>query len=491
MKTWQRLIGLLLALLLALTLNGAPSRAAQAQDAQPEDAQSQNAPAPSVTEADWLEPRGLSIVDLVGVVPDSHLRDSIVVFTGGSGIVQYWEGGRNGDQVTVRVRVSPRKGTLDFTQFNCLGKRALYDEWPVAVPASEMRIFSGGRDISGELFPYSNIYPTGQIQPASSAEHSRYGEMTGVPLTRLLNGTWLIPANMGCTLYIPGTWTDLTAEFVFNSPQRIIVQTLGSETFNFHSYIGAGDPGKLGSLNGQMGRRYGSRHEKRHLNVPDGADFVWVNFPPTPVSAYISGPTDYNIRLPGSGTYRLASGTGMEMSVDHTVSQGLPLAVQYKDSDLSGGDYLPRLGRIDTLTGPEYFVPPGVDYDPCMREGDCSDDLLQRIWEAPIPVTVYYYKVSRVTTSQLTSFPLRQVAKGWDAAAVAAALPSLKSAAAQSGAAENPPELLAGRVRVALPFIYKSEYAGPVALPDDLPQAGCPCGWFEADGRMLDVIPGL
>lgn len=491
MKTWQRLVGLLLALLLALTLNGAPNRAARAQEAQPEDAQSQNGSAPDMTAADWLEPRGLSIVDLVGLVPEAHLRDSIVVFTGGSGILQYSEGRRTGDQVTVRVKVGSRKGTLDFTQFNCLGKRALYDEWPVVVPASEMRVFSGGRDVSGELHPRFNYYPAGQIQPEGSAERSRYGEVVDATLTRLPNGAWPIPANMGCTLYMPGTWTDLTAEFVFNAPQRIVVQVLGSETFNFHSYIGTGDPGKLGSINSQMGRRYGSRHEKQHLNVPLGADFVWVNFPPTPVSAYVSGPIDYNIRFPGSGTYRLASGIGTELSVDHTVSMGLPLAVQYKDSDLAGGSFLPRLGVIDTLTGLEYFVPPGIAYDPCMKDGGCSDDLLRRIWEAPIPVTVYYYKVSRVTT-QLTQAPLRQVARGWDAAAFAAAAqPLLKSTAEEEAWAENPPELLARRVRVMLPFIFKSAYTGPVALPDDPPQAGCPCGWFDADGRMLDVIPGL
>lgn len=469
MNKGQRLAGLLL----LLVLIGLPGQPALAQDT-------------PAAQAAWLEPRGLSIVDLVGLVPEAHLYDSILVFTGGSGILQYLEGGRNGDQVTVRVKVGPRMGSLPFTQFNCLGKRALYDEWPVIVPASQMRVFTAGRDISGELHPRFNYYPAGQVQPEHSASRTRYGEVVDAPLTRLPNGAWPIPANMGCTLYLPGTWTDLTAEFIFTSPQRIMVQVLGSETLNFHSYVGSGDPGKLGSLNGQMGSHYGSRHEKRHLNVPPGADFVWVNFPPTPVSPYSSGDIEYNIRLPGSGTYRLASGTGMEMSVDHTVAQGLPLTAQYKDSDLSGGDFLPRLGVIDTLTGPEYFVPPGIAYDPCMQDGDCSDELLQQIWEAPIPVTVYYYKVARVT-DQLASIPLRQVAKGWDAAAMAtlSALPPVETAADASPSLDGPP------LRVVLPLILRNEYAGPIALPDDLPQEGCPCGWFDADGRMLDVIPGL
>ncbi len=76
---------------------------------------------------DWLEPRGLSIVDLVGVVPEEHLRGSILVFTGGSGILRYLEGRRDGNRVTIKVDVSPRYPELSvpYTTLNCLGKRPL------------------------------------------------------------------------------------------------------------------------------------------------------------------------------------------------------------------------------------------------------------------------------------------------------------------------------------------------------------------------------
>ena len=70
---------------------------------------------------DWLEPRGLSIVDLVGVVPEEHLRGSILVFTGGSGILRYLEGRRDGNRVTIKVDVSPRYPELSkpYTTLNC------------------------------------------------------------------------------------------------------------------------------------------------------------------------------------------------------------------------------------------------------------------------------------------------------------------------------------------------------------------------------------
>ena len=441
-----------------------------------------------VAAVDWLEPRGLSVVDLVGLVPEEHLKGSILVFTGGSGILRYLEGSRDGGRVTIKVDVSPRYPTplsngMEFTQVNCLGKRALYDEWPLIVPASQMRIFSFGRDITGEVWPRFFYYPAGQVKPSYDAGGTRYYEVLNAPLVRAMDGALRIPANMGCTLYIPGRVSGLTAEFVFDSPQQIAVEVLGSETFTFHSYIGTGDTGQLGALVAQMSSRYGSRHEKFPLHIPAGADHVWLNYPPTPVSAYVGGMIDANIKLPGSGTYRLSSNGGL--STDHTISQGLPLHAQWLDSDMGGGDYLHPLGPVNILAAPEYFVPAGVPYDPCMKDGGCPSDLLDRIYETPMQMTLYYYRVRRLSNTNLTSIPLRQVGKSWDAASAAAvATPAADSPVepADAGAVNR-------SVAVRLPLLMKP--AAPKTLPDDAPRDQCPCGWFDQDGRMVDVIPGL
>jgi len=436
---------------------------------------------------DWLEPRGLSIVDLVGVVPEEHLRGSILVFTGGSGILRYLEGRRDGNRVTIKVDVSPRYPELSvpYTTLNCLGKRALYDEWPLTVPASTMRIFQNGRDISAEVSSTFHYYRAGQMQPSNDARETRYKayETPFVALERTADGALKIPANMGCTIYIPGERSGLTAEFVFTAPQQIAVDVLGSQTFTFHSYIGTGDRGRIAALVSQMQSRFGSRHEKFPLQIPAGADYVWLHYPPTPVSAY-SNPdanVDKNIRLPGSGTYRLSSNGGL--SVDHTISQGLPLHAQWLDSDMGGGDYLHQLGPVNILAAPEYFVPAGVPYHPCMKDGGCSSELLDRIYKTPMQMTLYYYRVRRLAGSNLTSIPLRQVGRSWDAAAAAAiAAPQPEAEAADAGAADR-------TVVALLPLIMTSP--APKTLPDDAPRSEDPWGWFDADGRMLDVIPGF
>jgi hypothetical protein len=435
---------------------------------------------------DWLEPRGLSIVDLVGAVPEEHLRGSILVFTGGSGILRYLEGRRDGNRVTIKVDVSPRYPALSvpYTTLNCLGKRALYDEWPLTVPASTMRIFQNGRDITAEVSPTFHYYRAGQVQPSHDAGATRYKdyETPFVSLERTADGALKIPANMGCTIYIPGERSGLTAEFVFNAPQQIVVDVLGSQTFTFHSYIGTGDSGRIAALVSQMQSRFGSRHEKFPLQIPAGADYVWLHYPPTPVSAY-SNPDaniDKNIRLPGSGTYRLSSNGGL--SVDHTISQGLPLHAQWLDSDMGGGDYLHQLGPVNILAAPEYFVPAGVPYHPCMKDGGCSSDLLDRIYKTPMQMTLYYYRVRRLAGSNLTSIPLRQVGRSWNAAAAAITAPQPEAEAADAGAADR-------TVAALLPLIMTSP--APKTLPDDAPRSKDPWGWFDADGRMLDVIPGF
>ena len=457
-------------------------------------AQSMPATAAEIAAIDWLEPRALSVVDLVGQVPDEHLRGSILVFTGGSGILRYRSGSRDGDRVTITVDVSPRypdplpDGQV-LTQINCLGKRALYDEWPLSVPASEMRLFSNGREITNQIVGVW-LYHTGLVKPSGNAGGSRYEayEDQKPPTQFVANGALKIPANMGCTVYARGRLSGLTAEFVFDSPQQIAVEVLGSQSFNFHSYIGAGDAGKISALAKQMASRYGGRHEKPALHVPEGADYVWFNYPPTPASAYIGGDIDWNIRQPGSGTYRMMSNGGL--GVDQTISQGLPLGAEWLDADMGGGSYLRQLGPVNALGAPEYFVPPGVPFDPCMQNGGCSSALLEQIYRTTYPATIYYYRVRRLASSSLISIPLRQVGKSWSAAASADAALAELDAASEEAAKLDAKQTLLLPMRVSLPLVLFTQPPAPVTLPDEAPRAECPCGWFTADGRMLDVIPG-
>jgi hypothetical protein len=188
-----------------------------------------------------------------------------------------------------------------------------------------MRVFSAGVDVTDQVGSIW-FFPAAQERPirgslTTSGPVERYADNRSTPVSRTADGAVIVPANMGCKFFIQNTLQDLTAVFVFDYPQQVVVEALGSETFTFQSYIGPGFAGRIGSLAGQMGDRYGNRHDKFTLDIPDGADFLWLNYPPTPVSAYAS-PTstlDHNIRLPSSGTYRLI-GEGDTKSVDHLVS---------------------------------------------------------------------------------------------------------------------------------------------------------------------------
>ena len=91
--------------------------------------------------ADWLEPRGLGIFDLVGQVPDEQLRGSIIVNLPGNGLLLYQSGSRNGSTVEINANVVPSYFTYGsdvFTRVSCLGQVASYDTWPVASPPSRM-----------------------------------------------------------------------------------------------------------------------------------------------------------------------------------------------------------------------------------------------------------------------------------------------------------------------------------------------------------------
>jgi hypothetical protein len=160
---------------------------------------------------EWVEPRGLSIPDLVGQVPEEHLSGAIVSDTAGGGILRYLSGERRGSQVIVRVRVYPRWGSDGTTYFNCLGQRAHADSWPIAVPASTMRIFKENEELTSRVI-WVSYFPSNLTYPIADATKTRYPE-ANMPPDFAANGALQVPANTGCKYVLEGRYDDFIAEF--------------------------------------------------------------------------------------------------------------------------------------------------------------------------------------------------------------------------------------------------------------------------------------
>jgi hypothetical protein len=207
---------------------------------------------------------------------------------------------------------------------------------------------------------------------------------------------------------------------------------------------------------------------------------VLLTFPAQPVTTLALGDADMNHRQPSGGTYRFAKSGAL--AVDHEFTMGVPLFGQFQDADQAGDDaaYLPYVPTIDTVAALEYFVPAGVEYDPCMIRGDCPDPILSRIAQATMQMTLHYYRVTR-TAGGLVRMPLRQVGMGWSVSdAARAATPALEPASTPAPSAAEPAASAAVSPRAYVPIVSGS--------PDDM--TGCPCGWFTPDGRMVDLVPG-
>ncbi len=429
----------------------------------------------------WLEPRALNLADLVGLVPEAQLQDAIIAYSG-VGIVQYVSGNRNGNTVTLQVRITPRysrSGGLLNTHFNCLGQTGIYDHWSSTVPEARMRLYADGGEITDQI-RYINVTPAGWVLPtANTGAGFRYAQTGIQPATFAGDGSLVVPANMGCEIVALGYHTNLTATFILETTSPIQVTVLGQEQFSFHSYIGPGNAGQLEALRSQMQARYpGIRHDKFPLQIPPAADYILVTYPPTPADAYPLGGEPMNVPLESSGTYRLVADQNA-LSTDHTHSAGLPIQGQWRDADQAGDSvYLPQLPPVLRLASPEYFLPSSVAYDPCMIGGGCPDSLLQQIYDATMPLTVTYYAVRRSGLG-LTQIPLRQVGPKWSPGAARGRVPGEEPAPLWL-----PGPSPAGAETIFLPLVVNA----PTIPPDD--PAGCPCGWFDELGRMLDFVPG-
>lgn len=442
--------GLLVALLLGTFLPGAIPVAAQ--------------PVHPAAD-DWLEPRGVSVVDLAGALPEAALADMLVVYRPGVALAFYASGERTGDTVRVRVRFNSKNND----RFVCLGMPGLADSWPTVVPASTLRLFADGTDVTNQVSGVFDYFPAGLAQPITDSGGTwRYPETIQAPVTFDGAGAIVLPANMGCWSSLAGNFGPLEGEFTFQLPQRLDVQFLGEETGSFRSYIGPGNAGQLEPLRRQMERRYADRHDDIAVNPPAGAEFVIAKYPATPVDPYIDPTT------PAGGSYRIRRPDG-KLSVDHLNSTALPLYGQWLDADfVQGQDFLPFFDQAQAVSSPEYFVPAGVAYDPCMTGGGCPDSLLETIYDATMEMTIYYLAIDR-TRNGFTQRPLAAVGTGWEPG-------TDPSGAAQAAApAANPAWF---DFQVNLPLITAVE-----TVEADSP-AGCPCGWFDADGRMVDFVAG-
>ena len=419
---------------------------------------------------DWLEPRGVNVVDLVGLVPEEHLMDAIVRSLPGVGLAIYDGGERAGDTVRLRLRYSssPTDTVL------CPGKPASFDEWPSVAPAGTMRVYSNGQEITSEVLDTYRYFPAGQNQPSANTGAQWRYPPTQAATDFAGDGAVQVPANLGCEFPLGQAYTNVTAEFVFNLPAQISVTVLGSAGGTFRSYIGPGYAGQLDALRSQMQARYSNRHDDITVSPPAGTEFILVKFPPTPVDPYVDQTKS------GSGTYRIRRPNG-KLSVDHTNTMALPYYGQWQDADQSSGaEFLPAFSDGVRVASPEYFVPVGFSYDPCMTNGGCPANLLEDIYNATMTLELYFYKVDRIRNG-LTQIPLRQVGPSWSPASAAA----------------HPPVLLQGESRVPqwnVPLVDETTlylpailYAEPIAADDP---SGCPCGWFDADGRMVDYVVG-
>ena len=470
-KAWRRFLLIVVVFGLLLTA------------AQPTRADDAGASATNAPQADWLEPRGINVVDLVGLVPEDHLRDTIVTWHVGGGLLQYVSGQRSGNTVTVTVNVFPRywtDGTNSASIFNCLGKASLADEWTSAVAPSRMRVYENGNDVTAQVMATMDYVPPGQNLPGVGASGWwRYDFAWGQKTVFATDGSIEVPANMGCKFILPGKRTNLTAQFVVQTANFITVEVLGSQDFIFHSYIGVGNAGNVDRLNSQMTSRFGNRHDKFQISPPAGSEYILVKYPPTPVDPYMGFP-EINVDQPASGSYRLV-GSGNTLSVDHVNTMAMPLAGQWQDADQSGGSYLKFFNNAGRIAVPEYFVPSGVPYNACMKDGGCSNDLLDQIYNTAMPLTIYYYRIGRIAEG-LNRIPLKQVGPGWKPGAAAA------SATGQAAMVDAENRRLANSI--FLPIIATAP-AAPITPPilEDGDRSGCPCGWFDGYGRMFDYVP--
>lgn len=482
--------------LLALTVLLASLIAVVTRASSPGSASADSVPQGIAVMPDWLEPRGLSIVELVGQVPEQYLQGMILSYGTGRGIVVYKSGSRTGNTVELTTTIYPRRKIAsdgaDLTIFGCLGQSPSSDHPGSVVPDSTLRLYDRyGADVTSEI-NFMAITRMGTLQPlANSTAAFRYPEdLYGPGLDyELPLGTdgLAIPSNGGCRIRIRGAnYYPMTGVFTLEVAPSVQASVLGSQRASFKSYIGVGNVGIFTPLMNQMSETYGQRHWRIPLTVPEGADFFLLKFPPMagdPYTDQSSGPPYLNASRPTGGTYRLAKNI-INLSTDLTFSAVFPVRRFWQDADqVPGSRFLPVFGNPDQLEAPEYVLPAGIAYNNCYTQGNCSSSVLQQIYNAEMSLEIVYLAVHRPRTGgQWVS--LKMVGPSWSPSSMASAPVASDWPGRATGNANTPQLVLDPPVTTHttfLPLIMSS-------IPEEEP-TGCPCGWFDDRGRMLGFWP--
>ena len=445
----------------------------------------------------WLEPRALSVVELVGQVPEAYLQGTIISSDDGTGIVVYESGTRVGNRVTVRTTLYPRLVThpVDpsrrLTSVGCLGQMPHFDHMSSTVPASTLRIYDkNGLEITSAVRTLF-ITNVGTRQPsANSKQPQRYPidvyEHGRQPLPLGADGL-RIPASNGCRIWIERTdLYPLKGVFTLELSPSAQVHVLGAQQATFQSYIGPGNVGIFEPLMSQMSEGYGWRADRILLSVPAEADYFLLKFPAMPGDAYTDShgaPPYLNADRPSAGTYRLSR--GLDLAADLTFSAAFPLGAAWRDADRAPGtQYLPLTKDPLELATPEYVLPAGIVYNNCFVQGNCPASILQQIYDAQMSLEIIYLKVVPPASGG-EWVPLRMAGPAWSPSATVASHempdPSYEQSATPTTIARTPNTLLA-RHYAYLPLIAGGQRQQE---PDT-----CPCGWFDAQGRMLGLVPG-
>jgi hypothetical protein len=451
----------------------------------------------TATTPGWLEPRALSVVELVGQVPEADLKGTIISSDDGTGIVVYESGTRVGNQVTLRTKIYPRlvRQPTDpnnrFTSFGCLGQMPHYDHMSSTVLASTLRVYDqGGAEVTSEI---RNLFVTrmGTRQPStSSKEPKRYPIETygygGMALPLEAEGL-RIPTNNGCRIWIARTdLYPLTGVFTLTLNPSAQIQVLGTQRGTFQSYIGPGNIGIFQPLMSQLSGAYGWRDGRIPLSVPAGANYFLVRFPAMPGDPYTDShgaPPYPNANRPLGGTYRLSR--GLDLSADLTFSAAFPLSVAWRDADRApGSQYLPLTGKPLELATPEYILPTGIPYNNCFVQGNCPPGLLQQIHETQMSLEIIYLKVIGPESGGQW-IPLRMAGPAWSPSSLSSNGEPPEGAHDQTVPAEETPDAPGTRHFSYLPSISGGQEGQNGQEPD-----ACPCGWFDAQGRMLGLVPG-
>jgi hypothetical protein len=457
----------------------------------------------------WLEPRGLSVIELVGLLPEASLQGTIISYGDGSGIVVYESGSRNGNTLVVTARIYPRFYRRSWaknnalTIFGCLGQVPYFDHMGSVVPASTLRVYnSSGREVTSEITSMSITRMETRQPLANTTQYVRYPRVEYGPQKpnelpigpQGLN----IPANSGCQILLPGAnYYPLTGVFTLTLEPSIHATVLETQQATFQTYIGVGNLGIFQPLMNQMRSNYPDRDTRIPLSVPAQANYFLVKFPPMAGDAYAdSGEGSYlNADRLSGGTYRLAKNI-VDLSTNLIFSAGFPARVAWQDAgQVPGSVFLPVMRGPSQLAAPEYVLPANIAYNSCFTQGNCGPSVLQQIYDAQMTLEIMYLGVTKpVRGGQWV--PLKMAGPSWspstrDRALIApepAAQP-VKDAGTAPGATRLPadphttffPLVVKSKQRTFLPLIVIS------ALEEE--PTGCPCGWFDNSGRMLGFWP--